>query len=308
MVAGVVCAVITPFDGDAIDAGVLRRHLDRLISSGIHGLIVAGSSGEAHLLTVEERRALLDTALGHVGARVPVMLGASAPSTRDTVALCRFAERAGAAGVLLTPPYYYRPTTDELRRYLGEACAASALPVMLYNTPEAVGTDVTPDAIVRLAAEIPLAAVKESSGKLERIGELRRRAPHLAVYVGTDTIALPGLRAGAIGWVTGAANVIPAESVALYDAAMSAAASGAEALGAGAPGVADRLFEQLRPLCAFLEECGSYVPGLKAGMAMRGWTAGAPRLPLLPLDTALAAELHRVLSKATAGSGAPLPV
>lgn len=298
MVAGVVCAVVTPFDGDGIDAGVLRGHLDRLISSGIHGLIVSGSSGEAHLLTLEERRALLDLALSHVGTRVPVMLGASAPSTRDTAALCRFAERSGAAGLLVTPPYYYRPTAEELRRYLGEACGASALPVMLYNTPEAVGTDVPPDVIVRLAGEIPLAAVKESSGKLERIGELRRRVPQVAVYVGTDTIALPGLRAGAVGWVTGAANVIPAESVALFSAAATN----------GAPGVADRLFEQLRPLCAFLEECGSYVPGLKAGMAMRGWPAGAPRLPLLPLDATLAAELRRVLAKATAGSGAPLPV
>jgi len=294
MVAGVVCAVVTPFDGDGIDAGLLRRHLDRLIASGIHGLVVAGSSGEGHALVVEERQALLDLTLSHVGTRIPVMLGASAPSTRDTAALCRFAERAGAAGVLLTPPYYYRPTIEELRRYLGEACAASGLPAMLYNTPDAVGTDVTPDMIVRLVDEIPLAAVKESSGKLERIGELRRRVPKLALYVGTDTIALPGLRAGAIGWVTGAANVIPAESAALYDAAATKAA--------------DRLFEQLRPLCALLEECGSYVPGLKAGMAMRGWPAGAPRPPLLPLEATLAAEMRVLLAKATAGSGAPLPV
>jgi 4-hydroxy-tetrahydrodipicolinate synthase len=295
MVPGVICAVVTPFNGDGIDLGVLRRHVDTLIASGIHGLIVAGSSGEGHALVVEERQALLDLTLSHVGSRIPVMLGASAPSTRDTVALCRYAERAGAAGVLLTPPYYYRPTMEELRRYLGEACAASGLPAMLYNTPEAVGTDVTPEMVAQLVAEVPLVAVKESSGKLDRIAELRRRVPRVAIYIGTDTIALPGLRAGAIGWVTGAANVIPAESVALFDAAAKGAA-------------ADRLFDRLRPLCAFLEESGRYVPGLKSGMAMRGWPAGDPRPPLLPLEAPLAAELRRLVAQATAGSGAPLAV
>ena len=295
MVPGVMCAVVTPFNGDGIDLGVLRRHVDTLIASGIHGLIVAGSSGEGHALVVEERQALLDLTLSHVGSRIPVMLGASAPSTRDTVALCRYAERAGAAGVLLTPPYYYRPTMEEPRRYLGEACAAGGLPAMLYNTPEAVGTDVTPEMVAQLVTEVPLVAVKESSGKLDRIAELRWRVPRVAIYIGTDTIALPGLRAGAIGWVTGAANVIPAESVALFDAAAKGA-------------VADRLFDRLRPLCAFLEESGRYVPGLKSGMAMRGWPAGDPRPPLLPLEAPLAAELRRLVAQATAGSGTPLAV
>ncbi len=295
MVPGVICAVVTPFDGDGIDAGLLRRHLETLLASGIHGLIVAGSSGEGHALTVVERQALLDLTLSDVGGRVPVMLGASAPSTRDTAVLCRYAARAGAAGVLLTPPYYYRPTMEELRRYLGEACAAGGLPAMLYNTPDAVGTDVTPEMIAQLVTDVPLAAVKESSGKLERIAEIQRRVPGIVVYAGTDTIALPGLRAGAVGWVTGAANMIPAESVALFDAAGSGAS-------------AERLFARLRPLCAFIEESGRYVPCLKAGMAIRGWPVGAPRPPLLPLEPPLERTLRGLLAQATAGSGAPLVV
>jgi 4-hydroxy-tetrahydrodipicolinate synthase len=293
---GVWCAVVTPFDGESIAGSRLAQHLDVLMASGVHGLIVAGSSGEGHLLARAERQHLLDATLSHVNGRAPVMVGASLPSTQETVALVRAAARAGAAGMLLTPPYYYRPTLDELRRYLGAACEAADLPAMLYNTPEATGTDVTPEMLSEILRAVPLAAVKESSGTLGRIPEILLGSPQLAVFVGTDSIALPGLRAGAAGWVTGAANIIPRESVELYEMARRD------------PEAAERLFERLRPLCAFLEECGRYVPCLKAGAAMRGWSVGDPRPPLLPLEPTLAAELRRHLALATSESGRPLTV
>ncbi len=104
-----------------------------------------------------------------------------------------------------------------------------------------------------------------------------------------------------------AANIIPAESVALFNAARNGAGGG-DGAGARDGAVAARLFDRLRPLCAFIEESGRYVPCLKAGMAMRGWPVGAPRPPLLPLEAPLTAELHGLLAQATAGSGTPLAV
>jgi 4-hydroxy-tetrahydrodipicolinate synthase len=142
--------------------------------------------------------------------------------------------------------------------------------------------------LVDLLHDVPLAAIKESSGKLDRIPAIIRRCPGVAVYVGTDSIALPGLLAGAVGWVTGAANIIARESVQLYEMAQRD------------PPEAEALFERLKPLCVFLEECGSYVPCLKAGMAMQGASAGDPRRPLLPLEPALQGELRAHLDTATA--------
>jgi 4-hydroxy-tetrahydrodipicolinate synthase len=284
---GVWCAMVSPFHGDAVALESLGRHVEALLAAGVHGLIVAGSSGEGHMLARDERQRLLEETLERVAGRAPVMVGASLPSTSDTVALVRAAARAGAAGLLLTPPYYYRPTRHELIRYLAAACTASGLPTMLYNTPEATGTDVTPEALAEIVREAPLAAVKESSGKLERIPEIIRRLPHLSVYVGTDSIALPGLQAGAVGWVTGAANIIARESVELYEMAKRDTRA------------AEDMFERLKPLCVFLEECGSYVPCLKAGMTMRGWPAGDPRPPLLALEPALERELRVHVDTAT---------
>jgi 4-hydroxy-tetrahydrodipicolinate synthase len=273
---GVFTALVSPMTLDEeLDLGALEAHVDRQVAAGVHGLVALGSTGEYYALSPAEREAVVRTVVGAARGRVPVLAGPNAGSTRDAVAYARQAEKAGAAGLLVSAPYYSLPTPDELVDHVRAVAESTGLPVMLYNYPGRAGVDMQPETVERLA-EIPAVRyIKESTGEITRVSAIVRRCgARMTVFCGCDTEALESFALGATGWVTGAANFAPKPVVELFRLAADRQDLPA----------ARAAHYRLLPLLAHLETCGRYTQAVKAGCAIAGHPVGPPRRPLRALE------------------------
>ena len=211
---GVMPAVTTPFATDLqIDSAALTRQVRLMLDNGCSGIVPCGSLGEGATLSLEEKAQVIKICVAAAeGARV--VPGIAAASTADAVALARTAERLGAAGLMVLPPYIYSSDWREMSAHVSAIMNATKLPCMLYNNPPAYRTDFTPPQIAELAAKhANLVAVKESSGDVRRITAiLTTPGNRLEVGVGLDDIVVEGVAAGASFWIAGLADAMPAES------------------------------------------------------------------------------------------------
>jgi dihydrodipicolinate synthase/N-acetylneuraminate lyase len=218
---GVFPAITTPFDSHlAVDHELLRRQVERLIDAGCRGIVPLGSLGEGATLRPDEKRPILETCVAAAAGRVPVVAGIAALSTAGAVELARLAAAAGCQGLMTLPPYVYVGDDRETEAYFEAVIGATALPCMLYNNPPAYRTDVRPEQLVRLCRLPNFEAVKESSGDVRRITEIRALCgDRLALFVGVDDLVVEAVAAGAVGWVAGLVDALPAEGVRLFELA-----------------------------------------------------------------------------------------
>jgi 4-hydroxy-tetrahydrodipicolinate synthase len=285
---GIIPAVTTPFDAAGeIDFDGLERNLAVLLDAGVQGIVATGTMGEAGSLSSAERRSVVQAVVRAADDRVPVIAGVSAGTPAAAIAFAADAADAGAGALMLLPPLGYRGDVREIEAYYRSVAEAAGLPLMAYNNPEASGTDMTPDVIVRLYEAIDaVVAVKECSGDARRIPALLNAAPGLEVLVGGDDWALEGFCAGATGWVSGVADVAPRECVALFDACQ-----------AGDLETARELYRRLLPISRF-DMTPKLVQYFKAAMDEVGLAGGAcrpPRLPLLDDERAALGDALAVL-------------
>jgi 4-hydroxy-tetrahydrodipicolinate synthase len=291
---GVFAALATPMNAsDEIDDDKLAELVDHLINKGVHGLIPLGSTGEYYALANGERERVLRVTLEAAAGRVPVVAGTNGGATRDVVAFSRQAEQLGCAGVMLAAPYYSLPRPEELLVHFKTVNDAIGVPIMLYNYPGRTGVDMSPEFIERLAKLKNLRYVKESTGEMPRITELLRRCGNrLGVFCGCDTIALESLMVGAIGWVGGVVNVLPASHAALYE--LTVVRQDYEA--------ARKLFFQMLPTLELMEGGGKYTQWVKAACGLMGHDCGPPRLPLCRASRSECAELRAALNQVPEGA------
>jgi dihydrodipicolinate synthase/N-acetylneuraminate lyase len=205
----VIPALLTPFNDDlSLAPERLAANARELVERGIADVVVCGTMGEAGALSDDERRVVTETAIAS-GARVTV--GISSPDGPSAARRAEEAAELGAYGLMCLPPTTYLADERELDAHFAAVTAATELPVMLYNNPEASRQDLPVDTIVELADRHErIMAVKECSGDARRIAQLVELAgDRLEVLVGGDDWALEGYAAGAVGWVSGVANVAP---------------------------------------------------------------------------------------------------
>jgi dihydrodipicolinate synthase/N-acetylneuraminate lyase len=286
---GVHAAIVTHFDSDlSVDHEAVAAEITRLVDDGIHGVIPNGTVGEGGSLTRDERRAVVETAVAAAGGRVPVCAGVSAPTAEQAAAYAGDAASVGADGVMLLPPLLYRADLRELVEFFRAVARATELPLMVYNSPESSGYDVPPATLARLGAEVPaITAFKETSGDARRIAELIDRCPNADIMVGGDDWALEGLCAGAAGWVSGVADVVPAECVRLWELCAS---------GDLAP--ARELYADLLPL-AHLDMTPKLVQYFKAALDELGLGGGPCRPPRLPLTEDELLQVREAVERAS---------
>ena len=215
-------AITTPFNEDrTLDLGFFRHHVQRMLTVGCSGIVIGGSLGEAATLTFEEKQKLIATAIEATNNTLPVVLGISALSTDEAVALVNMAELAGCAGLMVLPPYVYKGDWRETEYHFSKVIGQTDLSCMLYNNPIAYGTDTLPEQVAELAQKHHnLLAIKESSADVRRLSAIRHLiGDRLALFVGVDDIIVEGIAMGAVGWVAGLVNAFPEESVALFNLA-----------------------------------------------------------------------------------------
>ena len=271
---GVLPAITTPFDSQGrVDHDFLARHARWLVDNGCTGVVALGSLGESPTLRFEEKVAILQTAVGALQGRAPVVAGIGTLSTAEAVELAREAGRAGCAGLMILPPYVYAGDPREMAQHVAAVLRSTKLSCMLYNNPVAYRTDFLPEQITQLAEQHPnLHAVKESSGDVRRITALRARCgDRLALLVGVDDLIVEGVRAGAVGWIAGLANALPRESVALFELARR-----------GPAARADKLYEWFLPLLR-LDTANKFVQLIKLVQQETGTGSERVRPPRLPL-------------------------
>ena len=283
---GVLPALVTPFtdDGDALDTEALAAIVERLIAAGVGGLVPGGSTGEFTTLTNAERRQLMEVTVEAADGRVPVVAGAGALSTRETVELSLHAERAGAAAVMIVPPFYEALSWRELRAHYTAVADAIGIPIMYYNLPSASGVTLTAAQL----RELPISCLKDTGGDATAATELIQTGGPTLLN-GWDTLTFAALAAGVRAVVWGTASIVPEQCVELHRLLIDDIDLPA----------ARELWARLWPLCQFLEG-QSYSAAVKTACGLAGDTTGPVRAPLLPLDDAATSVLSALLDRATA--------
>jgi 4-hydroxy-tetrahydrodipicolinate synthase len=286
-IRGSICALVTPFTADgALDLGTFARLLDHQLDGGTQALVVAGSTGEAHMLEPAEFDRLLGFTLEHVAGRVPVIAGTGEAGTAKTVEATRHAAQLGADAALVVVPFYVRPTQEGLRRHFLEVAEHAGLPIILYNVPGRTGCDLLPATVAGLRDHPAIVGIKEARNDEARIQAVAELVRDDFIYLsGDDASAGAAMLAGAAGTVSVVANVVPRVFRALCDAAT-----------AGDAPATDRLVTALQPLLQALECAPNPIP-VKAALALHGIGNGGLRLPLVALaDDAQREQLRAALS------------
>lgn len=268
---GVIVPLVTPFDAAGeLDVATLRRLVGFVLDAGVHGLFPGGTTGEGPLLSVAERRQITETVIGETRGRVPVIVQVGSITTGETIAMAQHAAEAGADGVAVLTPYYYRVDDTAMLAYYAAVCGAiPEMPVYVYNIPGRTGNDLTPPLVAAIAAQSPnVVGIKESSGNLGAAIDILAQTPRLQVIQGSDGLILPALAMGAQASVSGNANVFPELFVALWDAYW-----------AGDLAAARAAQERINTVRRILKD-GADLSLFKAVLARRGLPVGGVRAPL----------------------------
>jgi dihydrodipicolinate synthase/N-acetylneuraminate lyase len=241
---GVLPALITPFteDGSAIDTDALAAHVERLIGAGVGGLVPGGSTGEFTTLTHAERRRLVEATVAAAAGRVPVVAGTGALSTRETVELSAHARDAGAAAVMVVPPFYEAPSWRELLAHYSAVADAIDIPIMYYNLPSASGVTLDANQYRELQRVAGVTCLKDTGGDAVAATELIQTGGPTLLN-GSDTLTFAALAAGVRAVVWGAASILPEQCVELHRLLIDDVDLPA----------ARRHWARLWPLCRFLE-------------------------------------------------------
>lgn len=284
--SGSICALATPFTAEGkLDLDAFSRLIERQIAGGTQGLVVAGSTGEAHALSDDELATLVGQALRQVDGRAPVLVGTGGANTAKTLAASRRAAELGADAALVVTPYYVRPTQEGLLQHYRAIADEAGLPIVLYNVPGRTGCDLLPATVAALAVHPRIVAIKEAVADPARMQALLAlSSAQFRVLSGDDGTACRSLLDGADGVISVANNLVPAPFRALCDAARGRQRERAEAL--------DR---RLQPLFDALGVESNPIP-LKWGLSLQGLGSPRPRLPLVELSPGHRERLRDLLS------------
>ena len=287
MFRGTFTAVVTPFRNGGIDVSSFEKLIETQIAAGITGLVAIGTTGESPTLSHDEREQLIRLAVSTANKRCVVLAGTGSNATQHAVADTKIAEKLGVDGALLVAPYYNKPSQEGLFRHFKTIADATSLPIMLYNIPGRCSVDVLPETVVRLAKECRnIVCIKEASGSVERVSELRRRLPEsFTILSGDDSLTLPFMAVGAAGVVSVASNLFPAEVCGLVRACEE-----------GDLKSAAKLHRKLLPLFKDLFIEPNPVP-VKTALGWRGAMSGEVRLPLCEMSEANQARLRKTLEE-----------
>ena len=284
--AGVFPPIPTPFRDGVLDTAALAANCEQWLASGLHGLVVLGSNGEAPLLDDDECDRVVATARERVPPARLLIAGAARESTRGTVRAVHRAAELGADAVLVRTPSFFKPllTAEALTGHYRAVADAARVPVLLYNFTALTGVTLPVEAVARLAEHPNIVGMKESGSDIAFISALVDETPDdFAVLAGSAPVFYASLVSGATGGVLALAAAVPRLCVQLFDLVT-----------AGRLAEARVLQRRLTPLARLLTRVHG-VPGLKAALDIAGYAGGAPRPPLLPVGREAVAEIRQAL-------------
>ncbi|MGO1766534.1 4-hydroxy-tetrahydrodipicolinate synthase [Advenella sp. S44] len=277
--------MVTPFDeAGKVDEGGLRRFVDWQIAEGVQGLIPLGSTGEFLSMTRAERTQVASVVIQQAAGRVPVLVGTAAEWTDEAVDMSREAERLGADGVMIVPPFYSSPTEDEIFIHYERIAQVMSIPIMVYNNPSTSNVDLSAQLVARLSHIDNVSYIKESSGDVTRTTRiLDLCGDRITVFAGYHP--WESYLVGAQGYVSVFSNIAPRLSTELFNATVERKD----------PETGRQIYHRVLPLLDALSG-DLYVSATKAALNLIGMPVGEPRAPRLPLPACRLAPLKSVLN------------
>ena len=287
--AGVHTALVTPFRNNKLDEPAYIKLIEQQIDAGIHGIVPAGTTGESPTLTPEEHRRVIELAVqvnAQKGKKSLVIAGTGSNVTSKAIEMSKEAEELGADALLIVAPYYNKPSPEGRYRHFKTIAEAVKIPILLYSIPGRCGIDIPVAVTARLAASCPnIVGIKEAGGKVERADELKAALPKdFQILSGDDGLTLSFLKAGAIGIISVASNLIPLEVLKLVALFKS-----------GHLEEAEHLQNHLAPLFRDLFIESNPVP-IKTALAAQHLMTEEVRLPLVELTAEHKETLLKTLS------------
>jgi len=285
-IRGIVVPVVTPFQRDeSLNEAGLRVIVDYLVANGVHGLFPCGSQSEFWALTSDEKRRVMDVVIEQNAGRAFVMPSTGAITTRESIELTQYAERAGADAVSVITPFFIRPSNAELVEHYVRIAESVSIPVLAYNNPDRTNLSIAPAVAAAVAQRAPnFVGLKDSSGDLTNtMGYISACPPGFRTFMGRDTLIYAGLSYGCVGAVAATANVAPDLVVGIYNAFQ-----------AGDLALALELQRRLEPLRRAFT-LGSFPVVVKDAMELMGLPAGPCRAPIQSLTGEPRQELIAIL-------------
>lgn len=262
-------AIVTPFTHDTVDLATLGKLIDFQLENHTDAIIICGTTGEATTMTYGERMRAIEFCVEHVGGRVPVIAGTGSNSTENAIAMSRDAQRAGADALLVVTPYYNKATQEGLVCHYHAIADSVSTPIILYNVPSRTGVSIAPETCARLAEHPQIAGIKEASGNLSNIQNIRNLCPEdFAIWSGNDDEVVPICALGGSGVISVVANILPAQMHKLVQLCLENNFA-----------TAGKLQLQLKPICDAMFCEVNPIP-VKTALTLMGWDVGALRLPL----------------------------
>ena len=285
---GVFPVVLTPFKGDdqSVDYDRLDKHVDYLLESNAHGLCANGSTSEFPLLSEQEAFDVAKRIITRVDGRVPIIVGACAPSTWKTIEFAKMGEDLGADALLMLPPYYYPLNDEEIYKHYEVVSQNTKLPIMIYNNPHTSKLDLQPELVAKLAQIDNIAYIKESTGFATRIHDIQALAGNnIDIFIGSDNIFFDALVSGATGVIASSGNIASSFMVEIYNLIVNEKNIDE----------AREKFQRISPLLTFVDGSPNFVQVLKTALGIMGRPIGSPRLPLLNLTGEKLGKLRKIL-------------
>ena len=283
---GIIVPVVTPFHADeSLNESGLRTIVNYLIDNGVHGLFPCGSQGELFSLSTDEKKRVMDVVIEETNGRIPVMPSTGAVTTRESIELTQYAEKAGADAVSVITPYFIKPSDAELREHYVRVASSVSIPVLAYNNPGRTGVPLSPAVVAAVAREVPnFTGIKDSSGDLTNtMSYIAQCPPTFETFMGRDTLIYAALLYGCKGAVAASANVVPDLAVSIYEAFVA--------------GDLDLALERQRKLAPlrYAFALGSFPVVVKDAMELMGLPAGPCRAPIKSLEGEARQKLVAIL-------------
>lgn len=270
---GAAVAIVTPFNEEGINFEELKRLIDFNIENGTDAIVIAGTTGESSTMSDEEHKEVIKFTVDYVNKRIPVIAGTGSNDTLYALELSQYAEKVGVDGLLIVTPYYNKTTQLGLVKHYNYIADRVNIPIILYNVPSRTGVNITPKTCLELSKHKNIVAVKEASGNLSQVAEIRALCgDELNIYSGNDDQISPILSLGGKGVISVLSNVAPKEAHDICQLFFDGKAEESAKIQLEYLNLINALFIEVNPI------------PVKTALGLMGYNVGHLRMPLFPME------------------------
>ncbi|WP_252235451.1 4-hydroxy-tetrahydrodipicolinate synthase [Clostridium sp. CH2] len=279
-------AIVTPFNNEGVDYDKLKDLLEWHIKEGTDSIVICGTTGEATTMTENEKKTVIKFAVDVINKRIPVIAGTGSNNTLSAIEMSRYAESVGVDAILVITPYYNKTSQKGLFKHFKAVNDSVNIPIILYNVPSRTGVNITPKALVQIAELKNIVAIKEASGNISQIMEMKSLCKDkIDIYSGNDDQIVPIMSLGGKGVISVLANVIPNEVHTLTKKCLEGNFDEALDIQLNRLKLTNALFIETNPI------------PVKTAMNLMGFEVGSLRLPLCEMEDSNLGTLKTILKE-----------